>query len=263
MKTTSAYFLLSGVFDMSSDFIGSQGIFKSGYGFSPKEVMKNTSLSIESKAIYAYLSSYSGAGMSSFPSVDLVCHELGISRQRFNKYRKELEVLGLVTVSQVKNKGVFSHNVYTLNIIPTLQNPTTGKPTTENITSNSNSLNSNNLNTPKVPASGDDTVGKKQSEKEKAQTVLDLFNEVCGHVLPKSIALNAKRQRQIQAVCKLKLANGSSPFADYNKDAWRAYFHMILENPWNTGENPSGWVATIDYATRPDTVIKTLEKKYA
>ena len=102
--------------------------------------------------------------------------------------------MGLVTVSQVKKKGVFS-NVYTLNIIPTLQNPTTGKPTTENITSNSNSLNSNNLNTPIVPASGDDTGGKKQSEKEKAQTVLDLFNEVCGHVLPKSIALNAKRQR--------------------------------------------------------------------
>ena len=117
--------------------------------------------------------------------------------------------------------------------------------------------------TPIVPASGDDTDGKKQSEKEKAQTVLDLFNEVCGHVLPKSIALNAKRQRQIQSVCKLKLANGSSPFADYNPDAWRAYFHMILENPWNIGENPSGWVATIDYATRPDTVIKTLEKKYA
>lgn len=112
-------------------------------------------------------------------------------------------------------------------------------------------------------ASGDDTGGKKQSEKEKAQTVLDLFNEVCGHVLPKSIALNAKRQRQIQDVCKFKLADGSSPFADYNKDAWRAYFHMILENPWNTGENPSGWVATIDYATRPDTVIKTLEKRYA
>ena len=117
--------------------------------------------------------------------------------------------------------------------------------------------------TPTVPASGDDTGGKKQSEKEKAQTVLDLFNEVCGHVLPKSIALNAKRQRQIQSVCKLKLADGASPFADYNPDAWRAYFHMILENPWNTGENPSGWVATIDYATRPDTVIKTLEKKYA
>lgn len=121
----------------------------------------------------------------------------------------------------------------------------------------------NQSDTPIVPASGDDTDTKKQSEKAKAQTVMDLFNEVCGHVLPKCIAPNAKRQRQIQNVCKIKLANGSTPFADYNLNAWRAYFHMILENPWNTGENPSGWVATIDYATRPDTVIKTLEKKYA
>lgn len=144
---------------------------------------------------------------------------------------------------------------------PNQGNPMKGKP--QRISKKEPIVKQIDNNTPIVPASGDDTGGKKQSEKEKAQTVLDLFNEVCGHVLPKSIALNAKRQRQIQSVCKLKLANGSSPFADYNADAWRAYFHMILENPWNTGENPSGWVATIDYASRPDTVIKTLEKKYA
>ena len=249
---------------MSSDFVGSQGIFKSGYGFSPKEVMKNTSLSIESKAIYAYLSSYSGAGMTSFPSVDLVCHELGISRQRFNKYRKELELMGLVTVSQVKKKGVFSHNVYTLNIIPTLQNPTTGKPTTENITSNSNSLNSNNINTPIVPASGDDqTSESKSGSRAKAQSIMDLYNEVCGRSFKKAMVLTDKRQRQIRNVCKIKLANGTALFADYNQDAWRAYFNMLLENPWNSGSNDSGWKADIDYATRVDVVIKTLEKKYA
>lgn len=194
--------------------------------------------------------------------------ELGFSRKEFLTAIKKLEDSGLVkkrtnanrltyySLDEVKLnqmlEGIYLNAERGFSKMPKGDLPLYTETTAETTTT-----------TPIVPASGDDTGGKKQSEKEKAQTVLDLFNEVCGHVLPKSIALNAKRQRQIQAVCKLKLANGSSPFADYNKDAWRAYFHMILENPWNIGENPSGWVATIDYATRPDTVIKTLEKKYA
>lgn len=256
---------------MTGNFISADGIFKHGYGFSPKMVMKDLKLSIEAKAIYAYLSAYSGAGMSSFPSVDLICHELGISRQRYNKHRAKLEELGYLTVSQVKKQGAFGQNVYTLNIVPTLQNittedsptlrnPTTENPTSQNITSNSNNLNSNNINTPPTPKGA----GKvKVTAKAKAQQIIDLYNETCGDQLAKAIALNPKRQRQIENVCKIKLSNGKAPFANYNLKAWHAYFDLILENKWNVGENPSNWKASIDYVIRPDTVIKTLERKYA
>lgn len=187
------------------------------------------------------------------------------SQETIKRALTSLRKKGLIDVEQLNKKEHDRTNYYSINhnhsdlIEQVKLTSSTGskRPDLTETTTETTTI------TPIAPASGDDTGVKKQSEKEKAQTVLDLFNEVCGHVLPKSIALNAKRQRQIQSVCKLKLANGSSPFAYYNPDAWRAYFHMILENPWNTGENPSGWVATIDYATRPDTVIKTLEKKYA
>lgn len=142
---------------MSDNFVNANGIFAHGYGFSPKLVMKDKALQIESKAIYAYLSSYAGNGMSAFPSVDLICHELGISRQRYNKHRKALEDAGYITVSQTKSTGAFSKNIYTLNVspqshLPTSQNVTTGIVTTENATTNSKSLNSNNLTSNKTKA---------------------------------------------------------------------------------------------------------------
>lgn len=97
----------------------------------------------------------------------------------------------------------------------------------------------------------------------EATRVLEIYNEVCGKRLIKGLVVSETLKRNISAVINIKLLDGTELFANCNLNAWRAYFHMILENPWNTGENPSGWVATIDYVTRPDTVIKTLEKKYA
>lgn len=241
---------------MSQDTLQVTDIFSQGYGLAPKLVMKDKALSIEAKAIYAYLASYSGAGKTSFPSVSLVCGDLGISRQRFNKYRKQLEDAGLLTVTQVKNKGVFSHNVYTLNVRPTLQNPTTGKPTTENATTNSNSLNSNSINNPHTPASGGD-----ESEKPKSghaiknadytvEDVVELYNEVCGELLPRCNAINDSRIRSARKLSQLKLVSGKQPFIEGGLDAWKVYFAKAINNPFNTGNNDRAWKANFDYLMR-------------
>lgn len=140
---------------------------------------------------------------------------------------------------------------------PNVGNPMKGKPT--RISKKEPIVRNIDNKTPN-PRSGDEV---KVTAKAKAQTIVDLYNEACGDQLAKAIALNPKRQRQIENVCKIKLSNGKTPFANYNESAWRKYFELILENKWNTGENPSGWKADIDYAIRPDTVIKTLERKYA
>ena len=243
-------------------------------------IWDNKELTLQEKAILVKVESFKEC----FASNDYLAEFVNVSVSRVKQVLKSLEDKGYIyRVVQRKEKVIVKRIIsvdkakfYGIAVeTETYPNSDIGQETVPskdrklshhragNCPDNSKASNNKAYEHPKVPASGDDTGGKKQSEKEKAQTVLNIFNDVCGHVLPKSIALNAKRQRQIQSVCKLKLADGSSPFADYNPDAWRAYFHMILENPWNTGENPSGWVATIDYATRPDTVIKTLEKKYA
>ncbi len=42
----------------ANNFIQINGIMSQGYGFSPKAVMRDTRLTIEAKAIYAYMSSF-------------------------------------------------------------------------------------------------------------------------------------------------------------------------------------------------------------
>lgn len=92
---------------------------------------------------------------------------------------------------------------------------------------------------------------------------MGLYNILADGVLSKAMSLTPKRQRLIDQVCRLKMASGKQPFADYNEQAWGSYFQLLLANPWNRGENQRGWKADFDYAIRTDVVLKTLEREYA
>ena len=88
-----------------------------GYGIIPKLVMQDNRLTIESKAIYAYLSSYCGGGLNqAFPTVKTIISHLNISEKRFQGHVKTLKDLGYITVEKKRdNKGVFLHNIYIIN----------------------------------------------------------------------------------------------------------------------------------------------------
>ncbi|RIO43943.1 helix-turn-helix domain-containing protein [Staphylococcus nepalensis] len=76
--------------------------------------MKDTSISIEAKALYSYLSAYAGANETAFPGVSLICHELNISDKRFQKYRKQLEDNGYLSIKRERTNNGFSKNIYTI-----------------------------------------------------------------------------------------------------------------------------------------------------
>lgn len=86
----------------------------SGYGIVFKNVMKDTNIDIEAKALYSYLSAYAGSNGTSFPSVGLICHELNISEKRFKKYRKQLEDYGYLSIKRNRTDNGFSNNIYTI-----------------------------------------------------------------------------------------------------------------------------------------------------
>lgn len=65
-----------------------------GYGLSPQLVMRSKGLSIEAKALYGYLSSFAGAGDTSFPSTSRILEELDISKNRFYKIRNSPSSMG-------------------------------------------------------------------------------------------------------------------------------------------------------------------------
>lgn len=89
-----------------------------GYGLVFKRVMKDTNIDIEAKALYSYLSAYAGSSESAFPSVELIKYELGIGKQRFQKYRKQLEDNGYLTVSRKVTNNLKGSNLYTLHHEP-------------------------------------------------------------------------------------------------------------------------------------------------
>ncbi|MGB3161578.1 MAG: DnaD domain protein [Carnobacterium sp.] len=144
-----------------------EGILSKGYGVIPKLVMKDKDLTIEAKAIYAYISSYAGNGTEAFPSIELICSDLDIGENRFHKHKKSLISKGYIEVRRERDgKGVWGKNVYTIKSMiiknPTRQNevmddtptrhypcmdePSMDGPTLDNDGTNNNSLTNNSLN---------------------------------------------------------------------------------------------------------------------
>lgn len=151
------------------------GVLSQGYGIIPKLLMKDSDLTIEAKAIYAYIASYAGNGSTAFPSVSLICTDLNISENRFHNHKKVLIEKGYIHIDQERSgQGTFKRNIYTINTVlapqetqhvvsPTPQNevtvnnsptrqkpstvePTSDKPSMENKGTNNNSLNNNSFN---------------------------------------------------------------------------------------------------------------------
>ena len=162
------------------DKIKMQGVFEKGYGFVAKKVMRDKTLNILSKAVYAYICSYAGKGKDAFPSQNLICGDLGIGKSTLLKYIKELKDRGYITVIQHKEKGKFAQNLYTVNAIPCIVSSDTTRtdtnPTTRGqVNTNNNQKNNNNIKDKKInnthtgveEKTSDSAEHKNELEKEK------------------------------------------------------------------------------------------------
>ena len=126
------------------------GIFANGYGIIPKLVMQNKNISIEAKAIYAYICSYSGKGTNAFPKINKILSDLSISKDRFYKHIKQLVKYNFLEITKSSKKGRYISNIYTIVLIPSAKLPCpyftdTDFTDTENKdNNNNNSINNNN-----------------------------------------------------------------------------------------------------------------------
>lgn len=89
-------------------------ILKDGYGYSPKKITRDASLSIEAKAIYAYLASFADEEGKAYPGIELICHELNISENRFHKHKKRLIDHGYISVYRERKESGWGNNIYCL-----------------------------------------------------------------------------------------------------------------------------------------------------
>jgi len=97
---------------LSNNRVYQDGIFKKGYGSVAKLVMTDKKLDIEAKAIYAYLCSFAGAGMTAFPGAKKIINDLNISENRFYKYRKQLIKNGYIKIIKNRKNGKRDNNLY-------------------------------------------------------------------------------------------------------------------------------------------------------
>ena len=161
-------------------------ILRAGYGIIPKVVMRDKNLSIEAKAIYAYLTAFAGDKKTCYPSRDLMCEELGISINRFTKHLKTLKESGYIKVERIKSGNLKAKNIYEIIMDERdrcinfrdienkyHENKDIENEYLENEYTNNNSINNNSLNNNSV---NNNSINKK--EKKKKKTDLDiLINE--------------------------------------------------------------------------------------
>ena len=117
----SSYVIIREVGDISA----------AGYGNVPKSVMTDTSISIQAKALYAYLSVFSGTDFTASPSVETAAYHLNVSKNTYNKYVKILESANYISRMQSQTNGQFGRVIYYLNQDPYKENKTKDTPYTK------------------------------------------------------------------------------------------------------------------------------------
>ncbi|MDN6290942.1 MAG: conserved phage C-terminal domain-containing protein [Tetragenococcus koreensis] len=148
------------------------GVMSKGYGTIPKLVMQHEDLSIEAKAIYAYLASFAGAGDTAYPSVSIMCKHLGISKDRFYRHRKSLLELDFIRITQHQNEGGWSNNLYTVVSMPHPQNTYTRNKDTQNKdTQNKDTQNKDTINNSSINNSINNNSINKESSPAKAERI--------------------------------------------------------------------------------------------
>ena len=91
------------------------GIYSDGYGLVPKTVMTDPALSPVSKAIYLYISAFSGGTGKAHPAIDMLIRHLGISRHTYQTHLRKLTERGYLEVVQHHGSdGKMAGNSYIL-----------------------------------------------------------------------------------------------------------------------------------------------------
>lgn len=79
-----------------------------------QEILRNSNITIEAKGLYAYLAGFSGAGDECYPSIGLMCDEIGISKTRLYKHMAVLVQFGVVEKVQTYNGNIKGKVIYKL-----------------------------------------------------------------------------------------------------------------------------------------------------
>ncbi len=261
-----------------ADITKTRAIFAKGYGLMPKIVAQDRRLTIEAKGIYAYLVSYSGAGVLSFPSKERILNDLNITSARYYRHRDLLVKYGYLKIAQKRsNNGILERaefilldplnhyeeqfdepcidnqdtdnqdtdNQYTDN--QSMDNQSTDNQSMDNQYSNSNNLNSNILNI---------NIDKSNNKKSNSavpfspEQIIKLYHNICISY-PMVFGLTEKRKSAIEGIS-----------SKYSREQIEEVLHKMEGSDFLKGSNDRGWKASMDWAMSEENFLKILEGRY-
>lgn len=219
--------------NMDKVIIEKGNILSDGYGLMPRLVARDRWLTVGARMLYSYLSSFAGTTGTCFPTRDLICYELNISKDTFTKYKKELETSGYIKIHKNKSKqGKMQNNIYeivfdrthiekcifnrgskedkkkkkpcpkNIDMEPCPTFPDTTQPDTENMDTNINSININSFNSMYIDKPVDNNLKEFKKLYEEnigvvypvtAEWLLEVSNEVDVKVFKRAIEICAER----------------------------------------------------------------------
>ena len=100
------------------DLLQVDGVMSQGYGIMPKVVMRDRRLTVDAKAIYAYMVSFAGAGQTAFPKRATILADLCISKTSFYKHFQLLLDHDYIRIKRQKRGNLLGRNIYTLVMTP-------------------------------------------------------------------------------------------------------------------------------------------------
>ncbi|SJS15772.1 DnaD domain protein [Clostridioides difficile] len=219
--------------NMDKVIIEKGNILSDGYGLMPRLVARDRWLTVGARMLYSYLSSFAGINGTCFPTRDLICYELNISKDTFTKYKNELELSGYIKIHKNKSKqGKMQNNIYeivfdrtyidecisrrgvkvnkkkkepcpkNIDMEPCPTFPDTTQPDTENVDTNINSININSFNSMYIDKPVDNYLKEFKKLYEEnigvvypvtAEWLLEVSKEVDIRVFKRAIEICAER----------------------------------------------------------------------
>ncbi|MCC8060735.1 MAG: helix-turn-helix domain-containing protein [Clostridiales bacterium] len=219
----------------------------SGFGRVYQAVMRNRDISIESKAIYAYLSSFAGEQNTCFPSVETMQRDLGIGKARLTKNLNALITAGIVERERERNGNLLGRNLYRLSHEPEKMSK-----------ADSRSVEIEAVEIRSVDGrSVEDEAAKKNrrninSQKGTVREIVNLFNSICVSY-PRVTKLSERRKKAIEA----RLRSG------YTLEDFKRLFEMAEQSDFLKGKNNRSWTASFDWLVQDGNAAKVLDGNYS
>lgn len=225
-----------------------------------QDVLRNPNITAEAKGIYAYLAGFAGDNEECYPSISLMCEEMGISKTRLYKHMDILVQFGVVKKVQTYNGNIKGKVIYKLTHTVDIdnfrvpKNKETGNCTAQ-VPTNWDSEKSGNrkYGNPQDKDTNNNSLKKNSSNNNNNinyQQIADMYNDTCVSY-PRLTKLSDSRKKAIRARLK-----------QYSIDDFKRLFQMAEESSFLKGHNGRNWSATFDWLIKDANMAKVLDGNY-